>query len=205
MFYRLTPSLALRSPWRPHWPRPGERVLVVQSRRVFPPGHASTRLCLDLLAEALQSGGVRRLLDVGCGSGILALAAAALGVPVCVGVDLSWPAVRLSRENARRSGLSDPVQIIQGSTEALRGPFDLLLANLPLGVQLEKASELNRLAALGGALILSGFKDTQEEALWELYRQAGWSRSRRLTREEWVIELPPEKSFTWVGWWLRRG
>jgi ribosomal protein L11 methyltransferase len=203
MFYRLSPSLALRSPWRPHRPRPGERVLVIQSHRAFPPGHATTRLCLDLLAEALERGAVRRILDVGCGSGILTLAAAALGVPFCAGVDLSWPAARLSRENARQSLLSASVRIIQGSTEALRGVFDLLLANLPLGVQLEKAAELNRLAAPQGALILSGFKDTQEEALWELYRPAGWSCCRRLTREEWVIELPPEKSFTWVGWLLR--
>jgi ribosomal protein L11 methyltransferase len=205
MFYRLTPELVLRSAWRPYRARPGERVLAIRSKAVFPPGHATTGLCLKLLPEALAARPAARLLDLGCGSGILALAGAALGVPFCAGVDLAWPAVRLSRENARENGLAAQVRVAQGSTECLRGPFDLLLANLPWEVQLARAAELCRLAAPEGALILSGFKDTQEQALQERYRTAGWFLNRRLARDEFVPELPPEKSFTWVAWLLRRG
>jgi ribosomal protein L11 methyltransferase len=196
------PGLVLKSSWRPCRVRPGERVLIVRSSRVFPPGHPTTRLCLELLAATSLAG--VRLLDVGCGSGILALAGAAWGAILSVGVDLSGQAVLLTRENARDNDFAAIVQVALGSTECLQGPFQVLVANLPVAVQLVKVQELTRLGGPGATLILSGFRDTQEEDLAQLYRQAGWTISRRLTRDEWCIELPPEKSFTWVAWQLER-
>jgi ribosomal protein L11 methyltransferase len=196
------PGLVLKSPWRPYRARPGESVLTVRAGRAFPPGHPTTRLCLELLSETPLAG--MRLLDVGCGSGILALAGAAWGARLCVGVDLSGPATRLSRENARDNGCGAAVQVARGSTECLQGPFQVVVANLPIAVQLAKVQELMRLAALGATMILSGFKDTQEEDLAQLYREAGWVISHRRTRDEWTIELPPDKSFTWVAWRLEQ-
>jgi len=174
----------------------------VRARSSFPPGHPTTRLCLELLAATPLSG--VRLLDVGCGSGILALAGAALGAKLCVGVDISWKAVRLSQENARDNHLAATLQLARGSTECLKGPFQAVVANLPAALQLEKVAELLRLAAPEATLILSGFRDTQEEDLQQLYRESGWAVSQRRTRDEWTIELPPEKSFTWVAWRLER-
>jgi ribosomal protein L11 methyltransferase len=140
---------------------------------------------------------------VGCGSGVLTLAAAALGADFCLGVDLSRQAVRLARENARENGLAAALRLVQGSTECLRGPFDLVLANLRWPVQMDKVAELGRLAAPAGALILSGFRDVQEAELLAQYRDLGWSLQRRLSRDEWAIEVPPEKSYTWVAWVLQ--
>jgi ribosomal protein L11 methyltransferase len=205
MLYRLSSQLTLRSRWRPYRPRAGERVLVLRTASVFPPSHPTTLLCLDLLNELLEAGDLppgARLLDVGCGSGVLLLTAAVLAARTGVGVDLSRQAVLASRDNARENGLARAVHLVQGSTECLQGPFALTLANLPLAVQLEKVPDLSRLAGGAGRLILSGFKDVQEDELLALYRRQGWVLTRRLTREEWVIELPPEKSFTWVGWRL---
>ena len=201
MLLRL-PGLALKSSWRPYRARPGEKVLTVRARTSFPPSHPTTRLCLELLGQTPLAG--RRLLDVGCGSGILALAGAGLGARICVGVDLSWQAVRLSRENARDNRLDATVLLARGSSDCLRHTFQVLVANLPAAVQLTKVEEFTRLAAADATLILSGFKDTQEEDLKELYGQAGWSIHRRLYRDEWCIELPPEKSYTWVAWQLER-
>jgi len=203
MFYRASPDLVLRSAWRPYLARPGERVVVLKTSGVFPPGHPTTHLSLELLRETLAAGWPpRRLLDLGCGSGVLLLAAAALGARRCLGVDLSWQAVRITRDNARRNAMEEAVRVAQGSSDSLRGPFDLILANLPWEVQRDRAADLCRLAAPAGCLILSGFKDTQEPVLLADYRAAGWSRRRRLAREEWTIELPPEKSYTWVAWLL---
>ena len=80
----------------------------------------------------------------------------------------------------------------------------MLLGNLPWAVQMDKVAEFTRLAAPDTRLILSGFKDTQEEELRARYESAGWVLEKRLTRDEWVIELPPEKSYTWVAWRLTR-
>jgi ribosomal protein L11 methyltransferase len=204
MFYRFSPAQVLRSWWRPYRARPGERVLVIRGASVFPPGHPSTLLALDLLKEVLATGPCGRLLDVGCGSGVLLLAAAASGVSCCVGVDLSRQAARVSRDNARQNGLAGSVHLAQGSTQCLRGPFGVILANLPWTVQLEKWAELSRLGGQNSHLILAGFKDTQEEELRGLYLEEGWRLKHRCTREEWVPELPPDKSFTWVAWLLTR-
>lgn len=195
----------MRSRWRPYVPREGERVLVLAAKSVFPPGHPATRLCLDLLIETLAASPCARLLDVGCGSGVLLLAGVAAGAKLGLGVDLSQIAAAVTRNNANANGLAERVLVVRGSTEALKGPFELLLGNLPWAVQMEKIKELARLATPNARLILSGFKDTQEDDLKVGYQQAGWILEHRRTRDEWVIELPPEKSFTWVAWRLRRG
>ncbi len=204
MFYRLSPKLVLRSRWRFYRPRQGERVLVLAAASVFPPSHPSTRLCLELLTETLTAAPGPRLLDVGCGSGVLLLAGVAAGAGLGVGVDLSRRAVAATRNNARLNRLAEQVKVVHGSTEGLRGPFGLLLGNLPWAVQMAKVAEFTRLAAANARLILSGFKETQENELRDRYQQAGWAVQQRRTRIEWVIELPPEKSYTWVAWQLTR-
>jgi len=204
MFLRLTPELVIRSPWRPFRPRHGEHILVLETGLAFPPGHPSTHLCLDVLKTALTSRPRASVLDVGCGSGILALAALPLGASRSVAVDLSGRAVHQTRQNAGRNGLLPRLGLVQGSTECLRGPFDLILANLPWGVQLEKIGELCRLVASDGALVLAGFKDTQVEPLLTGYRDQGWTILTHRSRDAWAPEPPPELSYTWVAWLLVR-
>ena len=178
------------------------QIIHVRSGEAFPPGHPTTRLSLDLLREALAAASVKSLLDVGCGAGLLGLAAAALKVPRVVGVDIAQAAVQVTRENARDNGLAGSLQVVRGSTECLKGPFDLVIANLPWEVQMDKVSELNRLAAPGGRLILSGFRDNQEDLLMQSYQSLGWSLERRIIKYFWHPELPADISFTWVAWWL---
>ncbi len=200
MFHRLTPELVIRSPWRPFRPRHGEQSLVLESDAVFPPGHPTTHLCLDLIKTALASRPGAYVLDVGCGSGILALAALALGASQAVAVDISGRAVRKTKSNAARNGLLPRLNVIKGSVACLRGPFSLIVANLPWGVHLEMQEDLHRLAGPQGQLILAGFKDTQEEPLLTSYRARGWSLLERRSRDAWAPEPPPELSYTWVAW-----
>jgi ribosomal protein L11 methyltransferase len=178
-------------------------VLVLTTGSVFPPGHPATRLCLELLVETLAAAPGLQLLEWAAGRGAL-LAGVAAGAQVGVGVDLAWRAVATTRNNARANGLANAVQVVRGSTECLRHAFGVMLGNLPWAVQMDKVAEFTRLAAPEARLILSGFKDTQEEELLAGYEQAGWDLDTRRTRDEWVIELPPEKSYTWVAWQLRR-
>jgi ribosomal protein L11 methyltransferase len=201
-FYRLSPHVVLCTQRQPAATEALAQIIYVKRGEAFPPGHPTTRLSLDLLREALAAAPVNRLLDVGCGAGLLGLAAASLGVPRVVGVDISPAAVHITRENARDNGLASALQVVRGSTECVQGPFGLVTANLPWEVQMDKVSELHRLAASGGSLILSGFRDNQEDLLLQSYQELGWSLRRRVVKEFRHPELPPDISFTWVAWWL---
>jgi ribosomal protein L11 methylase PrmA len=203
-YYRLGPGLGLGDR-RPQQDSDTEKVLVIKSGRAFPLGHPTTRLCLDLLIGALAEQPGHRLVEIGCGTGVICLAAAAMGVPRVLGLDIAEAAVRATRRNARANGLASAIRIIQGSTECLQGRFDLVVANLPWDFQMDKAPELQRLAVAGGRLILSGFRDNQEEALLERYRESGWTVSRRLVKYFSHPELPPHISFNWAASLLQHG
>jgi len=202
--YRLAPHRVLRTRLHPGGAEPSGGVLLVKSGGAFPPGHPTTRLSLDLLREAVAAGpAVRRLLDVGCGAGVLSLAAAALGVPRVVGIDISRRAGLATRENARENSLAGSILVAaQGSTDCVKGSFDLVLANLPWEVQMAKAAELDRLAAPEGRLIISGFHDNEEKGLIESYHKLGRTITRRKVWDFRHPELPPDMSFTWVAWLL---
>jgi ribosomal protein L11 methyltransferase len=204
MFQRVSSDLVLvrlKEALASETPPPGLRI---NPGEAFPPTHPTTRLCLELLREALEGGSVDCLVDVGCGCGILGLAAAALGVPRVAGMDQQWEAAATTRGNAQENALAGALLIIQGSTECLRVRFDLVMANLPWEVQMDKAPELDRLAAPGGFLILSGFRDHQESPLLEKYAKLGWSLHRRRVKYFRHPELPPDISFNWVAWLLTR-
>jgi ribosomal protein L11 methyltransferase len=200
--YRLSPHLVLCSRRQPHLTELKERILVVHPGEAFPPGHPTTCLCLDLLRQVLTTESPGRLLDVGCGAGVVGLAAAALKVPLVVGIDLAWGAARATFENALENGLADSIRVAQGSTECLKAPFGVVVANLPWEVQRDKVSELDRLA--DGGLILSGFRANQENPLLVSYQNLGWSLNHRVAREFSHPKLPPDISFTWVAWLLKR-
>lgn len=204
MFQRLSSHLVQVTLREPRQTEPSSRVLRLKLGQAFPPTHPTSRLCLDLLREVLAGEGAPNLLDVGCGAGVLSLAAAALGVPRVVAVDLDARAVLETRENARGNTLDGQIHVVQGSTECLRGAFDVVAANLPIEVQMDKAPELSRLAAPAGALILSGFRDDQENPLQEAYQNLGWSLRQRLSKDFRHPELPGHLSFTWVAWHLKR-
>ena len=149
-FYRLSPHVVLCTRRQSAATEALGQIIHVRGGDAFPPGHPTTRLSLDLLREALAAVSVHSLLDVGCGAGLLSLAAAALRVPRVVGADIAPAAVHITRENARDNGLAGALQVVRGSTECLKGPFELVIANLPWEVQMDKVSELNRLAGIKG-------------------------------------------------------
>ncbi len=204
MFQRVSPDLVLVTLKEAQASGAPPPELRINPGDAFPPTHPTTRLCLDLLREALDAGSVNCLVDVGCGSGVLGLAAAVLGCSRVAGMDMIWGAARATRLNARENGLAAPLLVIQGSTECVKARFDLVVANLPWEVQMDRAAELHRLAAPGGSLILSGFRDHQEAPLREHYARLGWSIHRRLVKYFWHPELPHDISFNWVAWSLTR-
>ncbi|MGQ9920616.1 MAG: 50S ribosomal protein L11 methyltransferase [Desulfobacca sp.] len=202
-WYPLTSGLHLCDRAPPDVPD-DVRVLVLDQGQAFPLGHPTTRLCLDLLVPALAAVPVQRLVEIGCGNGVLCIAAALLGVPLVLGLDIAPPAVQASRSNVRRQQLDETIQIIQGSSSCLTGSFDLVVANLPCEVQQEQVEYLCRLAA-GGRLLLSGFRESDEGQLLAQYRQRGWQLSQRAVKYFSHPELPAYLNFNWVAWLLAAG
>lgn len=146
--------------------------------------HATTALCLEWLAGQSLSG--RRVLDYGCGSGILAIAAARLGAASVTAVDIDAQALRATRENAVANHVGEHIET--PTLDGLRGAgFDIVLANILARPLIELAPVLTRLAAAEGAqLVLSGLLTRQIDAVRTAYMpqfafappagQDGWAR-----------------------------
>jgi len=183
----------------PPWDVPADRagVIVIQPSMGFGTGHhASTRLCLRLLQE-LPVAGIRAL-DVGTGSGVLAIAARILGAGTVVAVDFDADAVTSARECAELNLLSDEIDIrqadIEREPEVPGEPFSLILANLTGGMLVRMAGRLLQLAVPSGTLIVSGVTREEEEAVTRAFTGMGAQLGARLSEEEWVgltFSAPP--------------
>jgi len=163
----VSPRLVVRPPFAAHALAPGQREVVIEPRQAFGTGaHASTALALEALDAALVARPGARVLDVGCGSGVLALAALALGARAAVACDLDPIAARETRENAAANRLG-PLAVFAGSLDALGAAarFELVVANM-LRRELEPLlAALVAHVAPGGALVLSGLLASERGAV----------------------------------------
>jgi ribosomal protein L11 methyltransferase len=148
--------------------------------------HATTRLCMEALEKGLKRKGLS-VLDVGTGSGILAIAAARLGAAEVWGIDTDHGAVEIARENVDRNKVSETVKIKKGSIGDIRKRFDLVAANLDFRTLKRTKMALIRHLKEKGFLILSGVLETEEETLRQHYLQTGDLHWIEAAREgEWV-------------------
>ena len=147
--------------------------------------HPSTRLLADWLAEHVASG--ERVLDVGCGSGVLALVAARLGAAEVVGIDIEPAAVAVAEANARRNGL-DKVTAFStapvGGAEL--GTFDVVVANITADVLVPLAGDIAERVASGGRLAISGISAAQTSSVAAAYRPHGIELADPARLDDWV-------------------
>jgi len=174
----LRPFLVGRVLVRPSWiagaPPPGCAEVVLDPGMAFGTGsHPTTALCLAAISRLLEARPGQRLLDVGTGSGLLAIAAARLGAAEVVGTDSDPVALEVARENAERNGVALRLHLAPAPAVALGGPFDLVVANILANTLTELAPELAAQVAPGGRLLLSGLLAGQEEAVREAHLAEG--------------------------------
>jgi ribosomal protein L11 methyltransferase len=172
---------------RPSWidaaPPPGAAEVVLDPGMAFGTGtHPTTSLCLRALSDLLGERPGATVLDVGTGSGLLAIAAARLGAGRVAGTDVDPVAVAVARENAARNGVE--VELSGAPVPALRGPFDLVVANILANTLRELAPGIAAQVAPGGTLLLSGLLAGQEEEVREAYLREGLSADRPRDRAE---------------------
>ncbi len=166
-------------------PPNGRIALRLPASRAFGTGaHESTRLALLALEEEELAG--RSVLDVGTGSGVLALAAAAFGARSAIGLDTDAEAVFVARENVRRHAFGSRVHLYAGPLAAATGAFDLVLANMLAEEILPEAGRILARAGRTGRVILSGVTREREPDVLARMRTGRWKLAGRRTEKEWA-------------------
>jgi ribosomal protein L11 methyltransferase len=167
---RVGRRLVIRPTWLDAEPGPDDVVLDLDPGMAFGTGlHPTTRLCLIALESLADRGRLRgaRVLDVGCGSGILAIAAAKLGAASVVGIDVDPIAVEATLANAATNGLSGRISARLGSLPSGLPPFDVASANLIASLLVELAPALAAELRRHGTLVSSGiFIDREADVRW---------------------------------------
>jgi ribosomal protein L11 methyltransferase len=163
--------------------------LRIEAGAAFGTGHHGTTVgCLAAFDQLLKRQRYPRVLDVGCGTGVLAIAAARTGSRIAVGTDIDQPSVRIANDNAKlnraqarfvhASGLND-ARVRQG------GPYDLVFANILAPPLVALAQDIRGALRPGGVAILSGLLRTQERRVFAAYASRGFRLERRLHRDAW--------------------
>lgn len=148
--------------------------------------HPTTALCLEILDQAVQALRPAALLDVGTGSGVLALAALRLGVPRATGIDIDDSALSIAAENARLNGLDTLLTFRRGGPDHLDGVWPLVVANVLAAPLIEMAPALVRCVGHHGQLVLSGIPVGVEEDVHRAYRHLGMTRLETRSRAGWA-------------------
>ena len=183
-------------PWEtppvpPDGPAGPRVVIVIEPGRAFGTGgHATTRGCLELIERTIGVTPAERVLDVGTGSGILAIAAACLGAPQVLAIDIDPDAVLAARENAVRNAVADRVRVELGSLDGCpEGAHDLVLANLLGPTLVTLAPTLARSVASRARLVLGGLIVPEVPLVVAWFVPEGVSRVEGVERESWAALL----------------
>lgn len=202
MFYRIG-NLVIRSPFSFRRPKRGEECLVIKTSGSFPPAHPSTKAALTVL-ERLKMKKEARILDIGCGSGILGLTAVFKNSAMAIGCDVNPASIRASMENALFNQMQDRFHLFCGSANAVSERFDLILANLPASVHMQMFDHYRRLILMNqGLLVVSGFYDVQTAYMEKELALKGFAVLERVEINASAAALTSESSCTWVGLGLK--
>jgi ribosomal protein L11 methyltransferase len=177
--------------WIEYAPRAEDVVIRLDPGMAFGTGqHPTTRLCLEALESRLRPGQV--MLDLGTGSGILAIAGALLGAARVIALDVDPVAVGVARQNVAVNGVEGHVQVVEGSlgaalalSDAGAPRFDIVLANISTAGITEMAPALARALVRGGTLIASGIGDGSVEVCRGALKRAGLRVLDQANREGW--------------------
>jgi ribosomal protein L11 methyltransferase len=182
--------LVVRPPWVPRPPGPGVDIVVDPGRAFGHGAHPTTRLALEQIDARVARG--ERVLDVGCGSGVLAVAALALGASSAVAVDVDPEARAATCANAARNGVADRLAVLDDAAQ-VTGRFDLVVANMLLPDLAAVAPDLARAAAPGAPVVVSGLLERQVDDLVAVAARTGLVPEGE----------PPSRAEGWVALSLR--
>jgi ribosomal protein L11 methyltransferase len=186
---RIGKRMVIKPTWEKMAVKPSDIVVELDPGMAFGTGmHATTRLCLQALESYFKAG--ESVLDVGTGSGILAIAAAKLGAAPVVALDNDPIAVKAAAENAALNGVGENISLFTGELADLPSfypaQYDLVLANILAAPLIEMMPQLKARLAPGGILILSGLIEEQAEMMTAALQQHGLTIRQELSEDDWL-------------------
>ena len=190
--FEIVPGLIIKPSWEEFVPKQGQHILELDPGMAFGTGqHASTRMALDLIRQCLQqTATVTSALDVGTGTGILAMAAVLFGAERVVAIDNDPDAVIVAGENIAKNRLGQHIAVSTTPADQIPGTYGLVCANIVHDVLTAMAPILTRLTAPGGHLVLAGIlRGDQEDNILAVYSNLGCQACDRQYQDEWVALL----------------
>ena len=187
-FFKVTEigkKLVIRPTWEEYSGDDSRKVLSIDPGAAFGTGtHETTRLCLEMLEDNIKDGS--RMLDIGCGSGILSIAALLFGAEKAVGVDIDSLAVKVATENAEINDLSNKSDFIQGNlADNIDGEFDVICANIVADVVMMLTPDVEKYLAQDGVFICSGIIDIRAEEVEKCLKANGFEIMDARVKENW--------------------
>jgi ribosomal protein L11 methyltransferase len=186
--HKIGNRVVVRPPWLDYEPEGDEVVIVLDPGMAFGTGlHPSTQLTMLGVEETVREGDA--VLDVGTGSGILAIAALKLGASRVDAVDVETVAVRATEENAERNGVADRIDVRLGSVgpgEPFQGQYDVVFANIIARILIELSEAIVGATKPGGAMVLAGIIQEREDDVIAAFAAHGASVVNRRQHDDWV-------------------
>ena len=187
--FRAGRSLVVKPTWEPYDAKPDDRVIEIDPGMAFGSGtHETTGMCLELLEEAVHGG--ERVIDVGTGSGILAIGAALLGAKDVLAIDIDPTAVKVARENVAHNHLEQTVTTLEGNLlEKVDAQCEVCVANIIADVICMFAAPLNEHIVPGGLFICSGIIKEREQDVTDALLAAHYTILEIRRKGEWVAMI----------------
>jgi ribosomal protein L11 methyltransferase len=188
--FEIGSRLLIKPGWSKRRPRPGQAVVVLDPGLSFGTGqHPTTRFCLEMLVAAREEGSGQSLLDLGTGSGILAIAAAKIGYAPVRALDSDAEAIRVARQNALKNSVLDRIcfshRELRYASRQFSNCFTVVCANLVADLLLEERSRIVNAVVPGGRLAVAGVLRSQFSVIQQSFEACGLKLVRSQAEAEW--------------------
>ncbi len=190
----ISNRIVIKPPWETYHPHPGEIVLTINPKMAFGTGHhESTQLVMRTMEKYIKN--TMTILDIGTGSGILAILAEKLGAESVVAIDDDPIALKNALENAQLNALSDKVKFYRAQPENIHASqYDLVLANINCNILIKYAQLFSQLLKPKGMLVISGILRTDEVKMMDAYEKAGFRLIEKNALKDWMsLVFSPRK------------
>ncbi len=185
---RASRRITIRPPWERQQSAEKERVNVeINPAAAFGTGHhETTKICIGFLDEILEDHTLSRVLDIGCGSGVLAICSVLLGAHMATCVDIDSNAIKETLLNSRRNGVSDKIRVLCGSIDCVCEKFDVIMSNTSKETLISMKDQFRKRLLPQGYLIISGILITEKNQIKSIYKNSGYDVINHKSQGEWA-------------------